>query len=70
MLDPFLVCDENELPVGKIEIQKPFLNDKEVTKLQLRDKLPRTDMTITGKLNHEDDSLFLKVQIADKDGTK
>lgn len=69
LLDPFLAYDKNEFPVGQIEIQKPFLNDKEMRKLQLRDKLPRTDMTITGKLNHEDDSLFLKVQIADKDGS-
>lgn len=28
----------------------------------------RTDMTITGKLNPEDDTIFLKVQIADKEG--
>ncbi|XP_031497248.1 probable serine/threonine-protein kinase WNK5 isoform X1 [Nymphaea colorata] len=27
-----------------------------------------TDMTITGKLNPDDDTIFLKVQIADKDG--
>lgn len=30
--------------------------------------IDRTDMTITGKMNPEDDTIFLKVQIADKDG--
>lgn len=29
----------------------------------------RTDMTITGKLNTDDDTIFLKVQIADEKGT-
>lgn len=69
LLEPFLACDENELVIGNLGTQKPFLNDHEMRKLQLKDKLPRTDMTITGKLNPEDDTIFLKVQIADKDGT-
>lgn len=28
----------------------------------------RTDMTITGKMNPEDDTIFLKVQISDREG--
>lgn len=52
----------------KIGTQNPFLNYSEMDKLQLRDDSPRTSMAITGKLNPEDDTIFLKVQIADKDG--
>ncbi|XP_048424891.1 probable serine/threonine-protein kinase WNK4 isoform X2 [Pyrus x bretschneideri] len=70
MLDPFLECGKDEsLPLGKLGLPKPFLNDKEMEKLQLSDYPTRTDMTITGKLNSEDDTIFLKVQIADKDGS-
>lgn len=68
LLDPFLVSDEVKL-LSKTKLnQKPFLNGTELEKLQLSDDPPRTDMTITGKLNPEDDTIFLKVQIADKDG--
>lgn len=70
MLDPFLECDKGEpLLLGKLRHPKPFLNAKEIEKLQLRDDPARTHMTITGKLNPEDDTIFLKVQSADKDGT-
>lgn len=48
--------------------QKPFLNAKEMEKLHLGEGLSRTNMTITGKLNPEDNTLFLRVQIADKEG--
>lgn len=68
LLDPFLASDEVKL-LSKTKLnQKPFLNEAEMEKLQLSDDPPRTDMTITGKLNPEDDTIFLKVQIADKDG--
>lgn len=68
LLDPFLASDEVKL-LSKTKLnQKPFLNETELEKLQLSDDPPRTDMTITGKLNPEDDTIFLKVQIADKDG--
>lgn len=30
--------------------------------------IKRTDMSITGKMNPEGDTIFLKVQIADKEG--
>ncbi|MED6121146.1 Serine/threonine-protein kinase wnk4 [Stylosanthes scabra] len=65
--DPFLVSDDPS-SMAKIGVQKPFLNYNEMEKLQLRDDLPRTEMSITGKLNPEDDTIFLKVQITDKDG--
>ena len=70
LLDPFLASGEAELSqVPRFRNQKPFLNDREMEKLQLNDHHPpRTDMTITGKLNPEDDTIFLKVQIANEDG--
>lgn len=70
LLDPFLACDEDDNFLGRVGSQKPFLNDKEMGKLRLSDDVPRrTDMKITGKLNPEDDTIFLKVQFADKDGS-
>ncbi|KAJ4845912.1 Serine/threonine-protein kinase wnk4 [Turnera subulata] len=70
LLDPFLASDEASLsPVSRVSSPKPFLNDREMDKLKLRDDPPRTQMTITGKLNPEDDTIFLKVQIANKDGS-
>ncbi|KAE8039402.1 hypothetical protein FH972_011819 [Carpinus fangiana] len=69
LLDPFLASDEDEkLPMTKLGSQKPFLNQREMEKLQSSHDPHRTNMTITGKLNH-DDTIFLKVQIADKDGS-
>ena len=67
LIDPFLMSDDVS-SMTKFGIQKPFLNDGEMEKLHLRDDAPRTEMTITGKLNPEDDTLFLKVQIADNKG--
>lgn len=69
LMDPFLVVDENLKPVVDRPLQiyspkgvlvdMPFLLD-----------IPSksTDMTITGTVNPEDNSLFLKVQISHKDG--
>ncbi|XP_034908304.1 probable serine/threonine-protein kinase WNK4 isoform X2 [Populus alba] len=69
LLDPFFASDEAELSqVPRIRNQKSFLNEREMEKLQLNDNPPRTDMIITGKLNR-DDTIFLKVQIANEDGT-
>ena len=69
LLDPFLASGEAVLShVPRFRNQKPFLNASEMEKLQLNDHPPRTDMTITGKLNPEDDTIFLKVQIANEDG--
>lgn len=64
---PFLLSDDAS-SMTKIGIQKPFLNYNEMEKLQLNDDSPRTEMSITGKLNPEHDTIFLKVQISDKDG--
>ncbi|XVE79896.1 hypothetical protein DITRI_Ditri14bG0093900 [Diplodiscus trichospermus] len=70
LLDPFLSTDQVQLsPITRQGSPKPFLNETEMQKLHLNDDPPRTDMTITGKLNPEDDTIFLKVQIADIDGS-
>ena len=59
---------DDALSIIKSGIQKPFLNDSEMERLQLSDDSFRTEMKITGKLNTEDNTIFLKVQIADKEG--
>ncbi|KZV43697.1 hypothetical protein F511_00248 [Dorcoceras hygrometricum] len=72
LLDPFLAtANINDQIKSDIVTQKPFLNaNAELEHLWLNDDdVPRTNMTITGKLNPEDDTIFLKVQIAaDKEG--
>ncbi|XP_011080727.1 probable serine/threonine-protein kinase WNK4 isoform X1 [Sesamum indicum] len=70
MHDPFLAIDHSDdHPDSYIENQKPLLNDCiELERLQFNDDVPRTNMTITGTLNPEDGTIFLKVQIADKQG--
>ncbi|TYH36762.1 hypothetical protein ES332_D13G287200v1 [Gossypium tomentosum] len=65
LLDPFLAKDE----ATRLGSPKLLLNQSEIEKLHLNDNPPRTDMTITGKLNPEDDTIFLKVQIADTEGS-
>ncbi|XVE58924.1 hypothetical protein DITRI_Ditri05aG0002000 [Diplodiscus trichospermus] len=70
LLDPFLATDEARLsPVTRFVSPKPFLNESEMEKLHVNDDPPRTDMTITGRLNPEDDTIILKVQIADTEGS-
>ncbi|XAR58846.1 Non-specific serine/threonine protein kinase [Bertholletia excelsa] len=71
LLDPFLAVDEEELSlVTNVGHQKPFLNDNiRIEELHLPQNPPRTNMTITGKLNPEDDTVFLKVQIAEEQGS-
>ncbi|XP_009603877.1 probable serine/threonine-protein kinase WNK4 isoform X3 [Nicotiana tomentosiformis] len=70
MVDPFLVFDNVDgKSVTMMQLQKPFLNDKiAIEDLHLNEDAPRTNMTITGKLNPEDDTILIKVQIADKEG--
>ncbi|XP_027151489.1 probable serine/threonine-protein kinase WNK4 isoform X1 [Coffea eugenioides] len=70
MLDPFLMVDDfQDGPLKRIGSQKAFLNDNiGIEDLQLNEDIPETNMTITGKLNPEDDTIFLKVQITDKEG--
>ena len=65
LLEPFLSTDDTSSAM-KLKIQKPFLNENEMEKLQLSDEFQRTEMEVIGKLNPEDDTIFLKVQISDK----
>lgn len=65
LLEPFLSTDDTSSAI-KLKIQKPFLNENEMEKLQLSDEFQRTEMKVIGKLNPEDDTIFLKVQISDK----
>lgn len=70
LLDPFLASDEGELlPTPKIPSLKSTLNGglKEMATL-VSDPARSTNMTIKGSLNPEDDTIFLKVQITDKNG--
>lgn len=69
MLDPFLAIDGDKmLKMIKIGRQKPILNENiGIEELGLNEYKPRTNMTITGKLN-PDDTIFLKVQIANQEG--
>ncbi|XP_056176095.1 probable serine/threonine-protein kinase WNK4 isoform X2 [Syzygium oleosum] len=68
--DPFLISDEDDQLQGlKFKMPEPFLNVKDVENLCARDDPLRTDMTITGKLNPEGHTIFLKVQIADRNGS-
>ncbi|XP_038988321.1 probable serine/threonine-protein kinase WNK5 isoform X2 [Phoenix dactylifera] len=69
LLDPFLASDDhhNPVPLQKYASRIKVIKDApEIYNLKPTKK--RTDMTITGKLNPEDDTIFLKVQIADKEG--
>ncbi|KAM7521989.1 hypothetical protein LguiA_011891 [Lonicera macranthoides] len=69
MLDPFLAIDGDKmLKMIKTGRQKPILNENiGIEELGLNEDKPRTNMTITGKLN-PDDTIFLKVQIANQEG--
>ncbi|CAH9074850.1 unnamed protein product [Cuscuta europaea] len=71
ILDPFLASDDFKgMPMTIAACQKPFLNDTiGMEDLNLNDGVPSTSMTITGKLNPEDDTIILKVQIVDKQGS-
>jgi WNK lysine deficient protein kinase len=63
--DPFLASDEGELMSDVPKVPIPNL------KLFLKapsDQMIATDMTITGTMNPDDDTIFLKVQLSDKDG--
>ncbi|KAF8402503.1 hypothetical protein HHK36_010588 [Tetracentron sinense] len=70
LLDPFLASDGGELLLNpRIGCHKPIRKVIAQETLPLRDDpTRRTDMTITGTMNPDDDTIFLKVQIADKDG--
>lgn len=71
LLDPFLASDEGGLlPITRIPSLKSICATAEVEmppKL-VADPTRSTDMTITGTMDQEDNTIFLKVQISDKDG--
>ncbi|KAK4396037.1 putative serine/threonine-protein kinase WNK5 [Sesamum angolense] len=73
LMDPFLSVEEvEEFPahITKISSQKTGPSGKSDELLPLSVVQARsTDMSITGTLNQEDDTIFLKVHISDKDGS-
>lgn len=73
LLDPFLASDDGEILAPNQTNSSPSSTPKRTTidanVLPVENKLRRnTDMTITGTMNSEDDSIYLKVQISDRDG--
>ncbi|XP_022721908.1 probable serine/threonine-protein kinase WNK5 [Durio zibethinus] len=71
LLDPFLTFDEeNLLSIPKVLSQKLTPNGPvaELVPTAEADHTRSTDMSIIGTMNPEDDTVFLKVQITDKEG--
>ncbi|NP_001302658.1 probable serine/threonine-protein kinase WNK4 [Brassica napus] len=68
--DPFLSSDESWMVYARgAGNLKPFLNENEMDRLKLEDdELGRTQMTITGRLKAEDNTILLEVIIADENG--
>lgn len=73
--DPFLIDDDLRVPLPSSALNTMDKGADRQRHHHLTDVCDRskpmkpTDMTITGKMNPEDDTIILKVQIADKDGT-
>lgn len=70
--DPFLTSDESWMVYASgAGNPRPFLNENEMETLTLEDdELGRTEMSITGKLNAEDNTIQLNVLIADENGKR
>ncbi|XP_074582243.1 putative serine/threonine-protein kinase WNK5 isoform X2 [Curcuma longa] len=79
LLDPFLAMDDHHGPPLTLKnipahvTEDCILHDHKNLDLSEVDDIvdctiKRTDMSITGKMNPEGDTIFLKVQIADKEG--
>lgn len=74
LLDPFLASDAGEpLLIPQVPSFQNLNPNGAVMELVPKfavdsDRRKSTDMTITGTMNPEDDTIFLKVQITDKDG--
>jgi len=74
LLDSFLANDQLDSPLSSPTLprkQTPTLNftasvPKELPPMS--DQTKHTHMTITGSINEEDDTIFLKVQISNKNG--
>lgn len=67
-------CEEQKLnvPIPRARMKKSSLSGgvmNEEEDFVEPDMKRTTNMTITGTMNPEDDTIFLKVQISDKDGT-
>ncbi|XP_048319792.1 probable serine/threonine-protein kinase WNK5 isoform X2 [Ziziphus jujuba] len=73
LLDPFLACDDDDgelLSSPKVTIEEPLQNGATAMEKSsmVSDIEKSTNMTITGTMDPEDDTIFLKVQISNKDG--
>lgn len=71
LLDPFLASDEAELgtiPKVPSPWSSPKVTEEKIMPSLLADPTKATEMTITGTMNPQDDTIFLKVQISEKDG--
>ena len=80
LMDPFLSLGEREHPLLVTPIKTPtgISTPKSTSHIEaippvempplLANPTRNTDMTITGTMNPEDDTIFLKVQISDQDG--
>ncbi|CAL9127820.1 unnamed protein product [Musa textilis] len=70
LLDPFLALDDHTVPADAVDGIRSQDQDG-LHSMEFHDAnstVWRTDMTITGKMNPEDDTIFLRVQIADEEG--
>lgn len=68
LLDAFLATDETEMMVSMQKVPGQEKSDFGRPEPFLVMDKRSTDMTITGTMNAEDDTIFLKVQISDKEG--
>lgn len=76
LLDPFLATVQLEslpppcLPLPKIHQTNKSSSNSVAAKVHpfMAEQIKNTNMTITGTMNEEDDTVFLKVQISDKNG--
>lgn len=72
LLDPFLASDgeAETVPVPKVPSLSsgPHGTVEDIVPSLLADPTKTTEMTITGTMDPQDDTIFLKVQISDKDG--
>ncbi|GMH10016.1 hypothetical protein Nepgr_011857 [Nepenthes gracilis] len=69
LLDPFLASDVEPLPVARLPIEAYAAAGGALgSRGTLDDRIRSTEMTITGKMNPEDNTIYLKVKISDEDG--
>lgn len=80
LLDPFLACDDEShqqlvrnprCPIDQESVLENGIEDQEEQQpsMEPADLKRTTNMTITGTIKPEDDTIFLKVQISDENGT-